>query len=170
MRAVASTSLSAAADGEARLGTVAQGAEASNDAVAVAGRHLRTALDRARAGAAAGGSRAARLESLSAQAGETASQLLALLRDAQAHLSDLAEVSRAMGALAEALDGHGAGAAAAAPRTPPEGDLLARIYAIYTMDEERAVHAALYGAPQEAAGDAASSPAAASDDIDDVLF
>ncbi|KPQ08971.1 MAG: ImpA-related N-terminal [Rhodobacteraceae bacterium HLUCCA09] len=170
VRSVASRSLSAAADGEARLGTVAQGAEASNDAVAGAGRHLRTALDRARAEAEAGASRAARLESLSGQAGETAAQLLALLSDAQVRLSGLAEVSRALGALAEALDGHGGGAAAAAPRTAPDADLLARIYASYTMDEERAVHAALYGAPEDAPGAAAPSPAATADDIDDLLF
>ena len=61
--------------------------------------------------------------------------------------------------------------ALAAPHTVMTGGdgpaSLAEAWALYTMDDERAVHAALHGA---VAGAAEPAGATATDDVDDLLF
>jgi hypothetical protein len=77
----------------------------------------------------------------------------AALADAAARLRSLAEE---MAAAAPSLIPPGAA------ESPPDPALLTAVWDLYTMDDERAVHAELFGGFE--------APAASAEDIDDMFF
>ncbi|WP_158964463.1 hypothetical protein [Chachezhania sediminis] len=108
------------------------------------------------------------LENLNAfrqQASRRASALLELMED----------VGRDMEALkqsAEALNAHGNQMLETPLTGAPNRARLAAVWALYTMEEERAVHRRLFGSgePELVAQTSKTGPAPSADDLDDILF
>jgi len=104
---------------------------------------------------------AERLAALTALSERAAARMTAMGREVAALEG---AVPRIRG-LAAALDALGRSCVTTPPDAAPDPAVLRAIWGLYTMDEERAVHAELFGAaaPQKAA-------AAAAPDLDDVFF
>jgi hypothetical protein len=161
VRTVADRAVAAVGEGQTRMAAIARHAAEAEASVSVAGRDLRHALDAARAEAESGAERLPRLEAAAKAATQAADRLRLLLSRGRERLSGLSGTQADIAGLAETL-------ADLAPEPVPEPDpeTLVAIHAMYTMEEERAVHRRVCG-PVAGPATAASEDG---DDIDDLLF
>jgi len=162
VRTVAARALQAVVEGQTRMAAIARPAADSETTVSCAGDGLRAALDGARAEALRDAERLPRLEAAAGAAADASDRLRQLLSAGRTRLSGLADTGTDIAGLAAHL-------AACAPEPAaeaPTAAILSDIHAMYTMEEERAVHRQVCGQP--------ASPTAADhapgDDIDDLLF
>ncbi len=174
VRSVAARALDAVCEGEQRMGAIAQMAAGAEATVSDAGGGLRGALDAARAEAERDAERLPRIEAAARAATDAADRLRLLLSRGRERLSGLADTGADIAGLAQHL-------AARAPEPPPDTATLSDIFAMYTMEEERAVHRDVCPASAEpsaqshadgATADAALAERAPADgdDIDALLF
>lgn len=123
-----------------------------------AGDRLEVSLGKVKEAVAKGNGRLDRLNALRIDARERADRILGLLAEAAASNVAMGSIAEQLDLLAEAVDGP-------QPEVAPDPDLLARIWDLYTMDDERVVHAKMFAGELPSESD--RQPAA---NIDDLLF
>lgn len=162
VRATAAKCLAAVQGSQKELQTLAENSKFGVDDLISTGTALDQAITAYESEIELGQHRLDQLDQLRTQAADVTARLLELVQDAIQSMQEVLEVSDQLGDMAASLEDM-------PPAQAPDETVLAEIWDTYSMDDERAVHAALY--PN--AGQQITTPAEAeadSDDLDDVFF
>ncbi|WP_211605500.1 hypothetical protein [Jannaschia faecimaris] len=152
---IAKNSVRATIGGSAALERLTSRSIRRQEAFLAQGEALALSMENIRSGRSDCGRRLTVLFDLQEKAGEETRVLLGKLSAVVEDTTRLNVILAELDALAALPDDD----------APPAEDLIDWAWALYTMDQERAVHAALYSTPE---GHSSSAPEG--DDIDDLLF
>lgn len=157
----ASQSLAAVGGGQAAMSRIGRQSSAVQDALLNKAESLAAAVLAYREEIEAGGQRLDAVRTLCRRASARIDEMLSMVARVREGMTQVCELAKTLEGFAACLD------LKAGLDATPDGELLTAIWGIYTMDEERSVHASVFAdlgiEPQIA-------PPAQSDDIDDLFF